>query len=263
MPMKKIVFILSLVYCQNLTGQKISGVYQGELITPNNAFTISAKDTIVIGSVYLNPYDKLSFWGSFNNGLLQGDIVRSNGDNYFLIGQFVKDSLFVKVISYKDTSQVKFSWLARVSTNLKYDLNKLFGKNAPQYDANLIGTWAYVKTLDENGVDITKENVKSENMEIEYKPGGQFTISMNMLKKMNPSGSEFMPSSRSWETKGDKLITTTVVPPLPVSLVTSLPFAMPLPPSGPVQSISLYEIRKDTLITTSKQRTRDFYARKK
>lgn len=258
--MKKIVFILSLAYCQDLAGQKINGVYQGELITPNNAFTISAKDTIVIGSVYLNPYDKLSFWGSYNQGLLQGDIVRSNGDNHFLIGQFVKDSLFVKIISYKDTSQFKFSWLAKVSSNPKHDLHKLFRKYTPEYDPKLIGTWASVKTLNENDVDVTTERTRRENIEVEYTADGTSTITGNSIKNL-PGISKYMPRI-SWETKGDKLITTSIYPPR-AEPVKPMPFAIPALPSGPVQSIELYEIRNDTLIITGKTGSRSLFARKK
>lgn len=256
--MKKIVVILSLACCQNLSAQKIRGVYHGEIITHNNVFSITSKGTVAIGSVYLNPYNKLSFLGNFTDGLLQGDIIDPNGDNKYLIGGLVNDSLFIKIISYLDTSQVRFSWLARVSFNPKHDPTKLFDREATEYDPKLFGSWLLKMTLDQNGVENTKEIIRNENIEYSYWEGGSSTFSSNSLKRMNVS--KYMPQ-RSWETKGNKLITTTIFPPLPVPS-KPLPFALPTPPTGPVKSISTYEIRNDTLIIFDKKGDRSVYIKK-
>lgn len=236
------ILLILLLLPNDLSAQSLDGVYTGELVSSKNAFVVSTVETLAVGSVFLNGHDKLVFLGTFSNdSILEGRINLLNGDALILTGLLLKDSLLINLKSSIDTTLTVRTYLIKISSNTKYNLRKVFGRDQYSRDERLLGTWVIVGAQDQNRV-----KVPFENHTMEFKADGWLYInSMAINRQMSSYGLRNLEPKTKWETSGSKII----------SRFESVMF-------GSVEHILNYSIRGDTLTTQNSKGYEYVYKKK-
>jgi hypothetical protein len=153
-----------------------------------------------------------------------------------------------------------------VSGSVNYNLAKTYGKIMPQYDQQLIGKWALLYTIKEDGQK-AEELPMMAGMSIEYLANGLFTITIPqmeaLLAKHSIPVSQRPFTRQTWYTHDGKLISKWEMhfPQSMVEKATEMGFA--IPSTNSAEFISPYQVKGDTLITTDKKLSRTYYIKKK
>lgn len=215
--------LLFLCIAPSVHGQRIGGVYFGEIISEKNALVIRESEAGLTGLCYLDRTNKLNFTGTYIDEQLKGVIQLKDGE-VVVEGHLENGSLKLTYMLYeqgKTTSLVKFS------SNDRYKISNVFSDN---HDPMLVGKWETVKHLDKNGKDVTDGKAV-----LEFEAGGRqtlqaTTISSKFAGKMPPGFDPHKKVELTWYTEGPKLYTS----------VNGL--------SRQLTSAVIYTITKDTLV---------------
>jgi hypothetical protein len=239
--MRRILFIFLLV-SNDLIGQPLDGVYAGELVSSKNAFVVSTVGNLAVGSIFLNEKEKLVFLGTFEDSILEGKINLLNGDLLILIGKLSRDSLLINLRLPLDTALVAHNChLVKISSNTKYNLKKVFGRDRSNRDELLLGKWILVEVFDQNGA-----KVPFENYTMEFKADGWLYVSsVTLNSQILSSGVRNLEPKTRWETVGSQI----------VSRFESAMF-------GSVEHTLNYSISGDTLTTINGKGYKYIYNRK-
>jgi len=259
--------ILLLILFENsslLFGQKtIEGAYVGELIAPKSVLIItSQKDSILQGRVYSSQSEYFTFYG-----ILSGDKIRGNilvppdaGDVIIFNAQSRRDTLKTTLTSSIDSVAFVESALIKVSKSPKYNLAKTFGKIDPQFDSLLVGKWESLFTLNSAGDTIYSTAVE---ITVQYFANGTWTVRSPMIDQLNSQASlrKQFQARYTWSTNG-KILTTHVQVHIPPDVRTNaLQSGLPSAPESR-EFKEDYQIKGDTLITTSSKQTKSYYIKK-
>lgn len=183
--------------------EKITGVYYGDFITSKNVFVVTINDTLASGSFYMDQFEKFPFQGFFSRNVLKGYFFQ-NGQPKVITGELKHDSLVLDLISTHDGTVAKHGILARVSFNPKYNVDKLFKKEKPEYDSRLIGSWLKIKSVDADGKNFLKEKYIQE-----YRANGFIAFSgpaFDQVFANDKTKLSLLLPTLSWETKEGKII---------------------------------------------------------
>lgn len=233
--------------------QNPDGVYAGEIITPKNMLVITTKRAKLGGQVYLSEFEKFDFLGAQIGDSLKGVILVPGGSEIVLLGKLFRDSLVAGIISDGQTKPVT---LSKVSSSPKYNWRRYFGTEAPLRDPLLVGKWNLVRHILPDGKEV------DDKYFYEYLSDGEMRPDVESLKrKMEESfrraalqtGSSnkytFDPRwipKMSWQTRGQKLITTSVS-----DLV------------GQATHEYVYQVMNDTLTITNFKGGKEIFVREK
>lgn len=222
-------------------GQTVDGAYAGRLISEGNVLVISVKGSYVNGSIYLGAYKKVPFVGTISEMFLKGVAVSDNNSQIIVTGRMYKDSLVAQVFSNLDTA---YTTLLRIGPLRDFSPTKYFVGEVHALDPQLVGRWRMVKQMNPRG---TEE--RPLRFQTEYLETGMVLPDKSYLKDFlddfnfkNRSNLKFdlekLPPIE-WKTSGHTLIIS----------------------SDRNETILEYEIRSDTLITTTRTGYKSFYLR--
>lgn len=242
------LFVTALCCAQNP-----EGVYVGELITLRNALIINTKGAKLGGQVYLSEFEKFDFLGTQSRDSLKGVILVPGGSEIVLLGKLFKDSLVAGIISDGRTKPVT---LSKISSSPKYNVRRYFGTEAPLRDPLLVGKWNLVRLILPDGKEV------DDRYFYEYLSDGEMRPDVESLKRkmeenfrraalQTGSSNKFTFDPRwipkkSWQTRGQKLITTSVS-----DLV------------GQTTHEYTYQVMNDTLTITNFKGGREIFVRAK
>jgi hypothetical protein len=211
---------------------KFSGAYYGVLESNAMGFVISVEAKVIIGTVYLEKSEKLSFLGILNSKNLIEPTIFLESQSLELQLKFGNGELVINQVNSNEKSPYFFK---KVSNNLAYNFSKEFGNNV-LLDQELIGTWKMIASF-KNGIEYPSKEAKG-NYKSTYLKDGRYLGDIRTEIEKRKLGLDGINVSFKWHTVGNSLI---------------------IEPSGnPALSgfshQTDYEIRKDTLI----ERIREF-----
>lgn len=242
---------------------KWTGAFEGEIINPLNVLVITEqRDSVVKGKVFINHYEHYPFHGITKANRIKGVIILppDREESIILIGELLKDSLHITLTTSSDSILYAKSRLKKVSASANYDVQKTFGKPRQQFDEQLIGKWCLMYDVSADG------QRKQNNLGIckEYMGNGSFLISSGMMEAIYnkyPEARTGSWSKNTWFTVNNRLIETTQIIVSEKAKETAIKFGLPIPDEQLKEFIFNYEIKRDTLITTT-AKWKSFYIRK-
>lgn len=230
-------------FSEEVTAQSFDGVYAGEIISSKNALVISTSGNTVLGFVYLNHAIKYSFFGTYQNSSITATIFLPFDQQMMLDGVLKNDSLHFKIKEAVNPQAVKSGSLFKISSNPKYNLNKLFGNLKPEFNPLILGEWQFLKRIKSSG-----EEVKEDNYSFVFFPQGSFVVRNNSAKVTELRKSLGLKSTdepkSNWETTGSNLTLT-------YSALT------------PIIKNNTFELKGDTLIIITPKGNTDFFIKEK
>lgn len=259
-----IITILLCIVSNQLFGQKtIEGAYVGELIAPKSVLIISSqKDSILQGRVYSSQSAYFTFYGIISGDKIRGSILvpPDAGDVIIFNAQSRRDTIKATLISSIDSVAFVESALIKVSKSPKYNLAKTFGKTEPQFDSLLVGKWESLFTLNSAGDTLDSPAI---NMTMQYFANGTWTVRSPMIDQLNSQTSlrKQFAARYTWSTNGRILTTSVQVHILPGAKTNALQSGLPPAPESR-EFKEVYQIKSDTLITTSSKQTKSYYIKK-
>ena len=240
-------YFLLLGYLGNAqVGRKIDGIYFGKLVHSENALVISTKDTIAVGFVYLNQFERFELFGIYSGGSLKGGFI-VNGEELLIVGKLVDDSLKINLLSTSKPSEINQTVLLRVASNPKKDISSVFGNEKPEHDEKLIGIWVALKSVNSEGKNILKSNHQQE-----FKSNGFISLTGQAIDKILDSdrSKKIILPRYSWQTKAGRIVFKRQ------GNMGGVAFP------GPDEDVYPYEIRGDTLIITN-PKAKNYYIKKR
>ncbi len=259
----KLALLLSMVAICACGQRAVIGAYEGELLSSRNVLVIdSQQDSIVQGQVFTSHFESVPFVGLYSKHRLRGTIMRSaeSGDMVVFLGLVKRDTIHVTLFSSVDSTDIRTSRLSKVSGRANYDVERTFGPPKVELDERLVGRWDFLFSEKASGEKI---DTRISTFAIEYFSNGTFDVFSPLLDEIRTSrnAGQQITITKKWFTSNGKIISTTVMH-IPASVTAKMAaHGMPLPPETS-QSVDLYEIRGDTLVTTTSAKTRSYYIRK-
>jgi hypothetical protein len=269
--MKQLLIILAFANSLDVgLSQPIKGAYEGELIAPKSVLLINyQKDSVLKGVVYSSLLEHVPFYGLYSKHTIRGTIFMppDQGDLVIFYGKLNKDTMAITLVSSIDSTVLVKSKLLKVSNSVNYNLEKTFGKTIPRYDEQLIGTWFYLHAIQEDGQKV-KDHPMTAGMTVEYLANGLFKVNTPQLAELTAKYS--VPVGQrtyirmTWFTHEGKLLTKTEIH-IPTGMMERAAQMGLLAPSLPAtrESVSMYQVKGDTLITTDSKMKRTYFIKKK
>jgi hypothetical protein len=259
----KLAVLLSLVAIYACGQRSVIGAYEGDLLGSRNVLVIdSQQDSIVQGQVFTSHFQSVPFVGLYAKNKLRGTIMRSaeSGDLVVFLGLVKRDTIYVTLFSAVDSTEIRTARLAKVAARANYDVERTFGQLKVEIDERLVRRWYFLFSERASGEKIDSE---FPTFVVEYFANGTLEFFSPLLDqfrvRQNPG--QQMTITKKWFTSNGKLIFTTVIHIPPSMREKAAASGIQLPPESS-QTVESYEIRGDTLITTTSKKTRSYYIRK-